>query len=140
MVTYLPSSAQTSITIEELEVSTDLTISAPISAVEGESFSVSGILVRVDTGEPIPNQTISITYNGTAVGSGTTGVDGDYLITISIPDFGTYTLTAEFAGVSGLRASEARSGISVGFIEMPNWLNILVPLIVGTAVYKLGGG
>jgi len=117
MVNYLPSQATTQITVSALEVATSLTISAPANVVQGQSFPISGILTRNDTGFPIPNAQINVLYNGTPIGSGTTGVDGDYLITGSIPAMGTFTLTANFAGATmpGLRLlpSMAKTGVAL---------------------------
>ena len=96
----LPSQATRSIQILAPDVSTSLSISAPASKKAGESFAVSGILVRNDTGGPVSGASIALKYNGTSLGSATTGVDGDYLRTVSIPSVGTFTLTASFGGMT----------------------------------------
>ena len=128
----LPSQATRSIQILAPDVSTSLSISAPASKKTGESFAISGILVRNDTGGPVPNASIALKYNGTSLGSATTGVDGDYLRTVSIPSVGTFTLTASFGGmtVAGvyLGPSDSYSAIAV---EVPGGLLGLLVLLVG---------
>ena len=99
MVNYLASSAQTTILITVKEVSTSLTVSAPASAEQGAFFMVSGILTRDDTGVPIPNAVIDLRYNGSPLGSAVTGVDGDYLASVKIDASGSFTITANFAGM-----------------------------------------
>jgi len=131
MVTLIPSSAQRSITITPADVTTSLTISAPSSAKKGATFPVSGILIRNDTGGPVRYATITLSYNGISLGSTTTGVDGDYLKTVSIGTDGTFTLKAKFAGGSGYAASTAQSKISVGDLE------VMVPALLVSAVLPI---
>ena len=134
MVTLLPSSAQRSITIEPLDVATSLTISAPSSAKKGASFNISGILVRADTGGPVPYAALLLSYNGTVLGIATTGVDGDYLKTVSIGVDGTFTLRAAFAGGGGYAASTAQTRLSVGemIVPVPNLLiGVVAPILTG---------
>lgn len=137
MVNYLPSTATRAITVLAAEVGTTLTISAPDSVIQGVAFNISGILIRNDTGAPIPNALISILYNGTPVGSGNTGIDGDYLITGTIPVAGTFTLTANFAGmtVPGLALSPSSAYKGIGTIGEPSMLPIL--LVLGIAAYAV---
>ena len=143
MVNYLPSQATTSITVTALDVATSLTISAPASVVQGQSFNISGILVRNDTGFPIPNEEISINYNGSPIGTGTTGVDGDYLITGSIPSVGIFTLTANFAGAERpgltLLPSMAQALTRIpGFQPLSPYLGIIAIglAMIGASVYS----
>ena len=124
MVNYLPSQATTQITVAALNVATTLSISAPATSTQGQTFNVSGILIRNDTGLPIPNATIDVRFNGSPFGSGTTGVDGDYLIIGSIPTEGTFTLTADYAG-------ETRPGLTL----LPSFAKTGVALIDGITPY-----
>jgi len=138
MVTYLPSSAQALITVEEAEVATELTISAPFSVVEGESFSVSGKLTRVDTGEGLSGQPINVYVGTQFVSGGTTDGNGNYSCDVSIAETGSYTLEAEFEGASGLAASRSGRNIMVGGFPIPDWFKILAPLMVGGVITYFG--
>ena len=77
-------------------ITTTITISAPPIVAPNDPFFITGILYETTSLIPIPNQTITISYNGTILGSAITGIDGDYLIQASIPTLGFYTLTATF--------------------------------------------
>jgi len=137
MVTYLETSATKSITVLSLEVGTTLTITAPSEVVQGIAFGISGYLTRNDTGAGIPNATVTLSYNGTLLGSDTTSIDGHYLLTGSVMyDLGTFTLTAYFAGSTGLGASSAFKGIRLG---EPSLLPLLALLgIAAYAIFKKG--
>lgn len=139
MVTLLPSSAQRSITIEPLDVATSLTISAPPSAKKGASFNISGILVRADTGGPVPFVALLLSYNGASLGIATTGVDGDYLKTVSIGVDGTFTLRAAFAGGGGYAASTAQTRLSVGVPLIGVPYIALAPIVTGLALAYIFG-
>ena len=89
------------------------------------------MLIRNDTGGPVPNASVSLTVDGGSIGSVTTGVDGDYLKSTSISTPGTYSLSASFAGGSGFAASTASQNISVGIIE--SLTPILIPIVIGIA-------
>ena len=136
MVTLLPSKATKSITVITLEVETTLTIIAPSEVVLGIPFGISGYLTRDDTGAGIPDATVTLSYNGTLLGSDTTSVDGHYLLTGSIiPTAGTFTLTASYAGSAGLGASSASR--SIGSLGEPSMLPLLAVLgLVAYAVLK----
>ncbi len=134
MVTLLPSTATRTITITPADVTTVLTISAPSSAKKGASFNISGILVRADTGGPVPSASIPLSFNGNSLGVATTGVDGDYLKTVSIGVDGTFTLKAAFAGGGGYAASTAQTRLSVGemAVPFPNLLvGVVAPILIG---------
>ena len=136
MVTYLPTSVSKAITVLALEVGTTLTITAPSEVVQGGAFGISGYLTRDDTGGGIPNVNISLSYNGTLLGSDTTSSDGHYLLTgCIIPAAGTFTLTASFAGSTGLGASSASR--SIGSLGEPSILPLVVLAgIIAYAVLK----
>jgi len=73
-----------------------VTISAPITAVKGETFLVSGTVY--EDGGPVVGTSVGCHYDGAAFGSGTTDVNGRYEITGSIPTALTYTLRANARG------------------------------------------
>ena len=129
----MPSQATKSIQILAPDVSTSLTLSAPSSKKAGESFALSGILVRNDTGGPVPSASVALRYNGTSLGSASTGVDGDYLRTVSIPSVGTFTLTASFAGmtVAGAYLGPSESRVIIGLEGEVNPLLVLALLAGG---------
>ena len=115
-----------------------LTISADSSVLISEPFNISGLLYETDTGVPIPNQSISLSYNGANLGSATTGVDGDYLKNVSIPSAGVYTLKAYYAGNSNFGASASSIRIRTGesSTEILPWLAILGAVIASVFVIK----
>ena len=133
MVNYLPSQASTQITVAPLNITTTLSISAPANTVQGQTFNVSGILIRNDTGFPITNVPINVLYNGTPIGTVNTGVDGDYLLTGSIPTVGTFTLTANFAGATmpGLTLLPSMAQTGVALIDgITTYLPIIIPAAI----------
>ena len=123
-ITYPPKLV---LTIEEVPVGipTTLTISAPASVEPNEAFYITGILYETNTGIPIPNQIIALSYNGISLGSTLTGIDGDYLIQAVISTPGTYTLKAAYAGTTTLAASESTSKVSTG-----EETSALIPLLI----------
>ena len=138
MVTFLPSQATASIQILPLEVGTNLTISAPSSAIEGEQFNVTGLLTRVDTGVGISGEDIHIRYNGTVLGIATTDANGNYSYTTQIGETGSFTITAEFQGSTRpgmiFKPSQATTGV------LTTLQNYIIPIaIVGlaTIIYLL---
>lgn len=129
MVRLLPQSASQTITVLISETSTKLTISAPAQAIEGQPFTINGVLTRDDTGAGINGQTVKITYNGVVIANVVTTLDPTGLIngfyeayaTIDVP--GNYTLRAEFFGaeVAGLilSPSSITRGIGTGLAASP---------------------
>ena len=141
MVTLLPSTATRTITVLVSEIATTLTIIAPASVTQGVPFTINGQLVRNDTGVALPNMSISVSYNGNSIGSVLTDMQGVYSITAIIPDPGTFTLKAAFAGATGYAASEAQSRISVSdmIIRIPNLLvGVVAPIVIGGILASLG--
>jgi len=59
-------------------------------------------------------RTITLTYNGTSLGSVTTDGSGNYSKSVTINSSGSFTLKAAFAGASGLAASSASMGVRIG--------------------------
>lgn len=128
-----PVSASTSITITQAITSTTLSIIAPTSAEEEEIFTVYGQLTRDDTGEAVPNMTISVNYNGIPLGAVQTDLQGVYTLPAAIPTAGTYTLQAVFAGYETLAASNGTTNINTG-----EGATALIPLLLATgAIYLL---
>ncbi|GAI78934.1 unnamed protein product, partial [marine sediment metagenome] len=104
--THYTDSESTVIQLEEppVEIPTSLTLSAPDKVGLDEKFVVSGILYETDSGIPIPNQPINHSYDGRSLGSSTTGVDGDYLKEVSVPESGVWTIRSDFLGTETLQA------------------------------------
>jgi len=112
---------------------TSLTISAPSNVAVGTPFTVTGKLTFREGGVdyPLQDRTISLSYNGVSLGSTTTGIDGTYNITVSIPEPGIYTLKASYAGESGFYPTKATSTLQ---IISPKLMPALIPLIIGTGL------
>lgn len=119
-------------------IPTTLTMSAPSKANVGEKFNVSGILYETEAGIPIPNQPINHSYNGKGLGSSITGVDGDYLKEVSVPESGVWTLKSEFPGTEGLQASEARVDAVVADTPIAIALQIAGSIATGLVLFIYG--
>jgi len=130
-------SASRNITIIEVAVGipTTTTLSAPSKAGVGEKFNVSGILYETEAGIPIPNQPINHSYNGRSLGSSTTGVDGQYLKEVSVPESGVWTLKSEFPGTEGLQASRATVDAVVAATPIVTALLIAGPIATALALF-----
>ena len=116
MTIYNPSSATRQITIQELVYSTFMSVSAPSLGAQGTPFTMSGRLTFIEGGQEygLGGRTISLSYNGTSLGSTTTDGNGNYSKSVTITPSGVYTLKAAFAGASGLSASSASIGVRIG--------------------------
>ncbi len=147
MVTYLASLATTSISIITSEVATNLTISAPTTPIiQGQSFIINGVLTRADTGVPLVGEEISLSYNGTSLGTALTqDLEGSikYQAEVSIAEVGEFTLTASFAGATRpgltLGASTARTLAKIpGFQPISPYLGIIAVglALIGASVYS----
>lgn len=99
-------------------IPTSLTIEAPETVEPEETFSLTGILYETETGVPIPNQIIVLSYNGVTIGDAVTGIDGDYLMQAMIPTSGSYTIKASFTGTLALGASASSSRVSTGGLSL----------------------
>ena len=62
-------------------------------------------------------RTITLSRNGTSLGSTTTDGSGNYSKSVTINTSGSFTLKAAFAGGSGLAASSASMGVQIGAIS-----------------------
>ena len=96
---------------------TSISISAPSSGIAGVSFTVTGILTDTDNGVPVPGKTASLSYNGTPIGSDTTGGSGGYSISATINEASMvgvpWVLTISFAGDATYLASSNTSLITI---------------------------
>jgi hypothetical protein len=105
------SGAESAVRSMKIAWNTRISISAPPSVNPGQTFAVTGKLEYesssgVWTG--LAGKAVSIVYDSTSFGSGTTGSDGSYSISGSISAGGTYTLKATYAG-EGLGFSPAEA-------------------------------
>ena len=82
------------------DVSTTLTIRIPKKAKEGEQFTVTGLLRREDNNRALPNQKIELYINETHHGTEITNRQGRVAFTLSIDEYGTYTIMDEFEGIT----------------------------------------
>ncbi len=121
-----------------VNIPTTTTISAPSQAAVNENFFISGILYESEAGIPIPNQPINHSYNGRSLGSSTTGVDGNYLKEVSIPESGTWSLKSEFPGAEALQTSRALVDAVVGAPPIETALLIAGPIVTGLALVIYG--
>jgi len=114
-------------------VPTNLTIKAPSNVAVGTPFTVTGKLTFREGGVdyPLQGRTISLSYNGVSLGKTTTGADGTYNVTVSIPEPGTYTLEASYAGEAGLSPTQATSILRAVPISL---IPALIPLAIGTVL------
>jgi hypothetical protein len=121
MVTYQASSASKQVTISELVYATALTLVVPTNPIaEGTGFAVSGRLTYREGGVDYGLSGRTINISGGVTGTLTTGTDGSYSLNTVIAHFGTYTITASFAGATGLSASYATGGVNVFSAEAPD--------------------
>jgi len=123
MANFLSSFSTYPLEIVAPDVATDLSVvpaSDPMGGpyAPGETFEIAGTLKRLDTYHGVPGAHISVSYNGVNVGSAVTNEYGVYSISTSIPAPGSYTLRADFAGMTipglTLRASNASFRTTIG--------------------------
>ncbi|MDI6814033.1 MAG: Ig-like domain-containing protein [Desulfitobacteriaceae bacterium] len=90
---------------------TRISVEAPDTVTPGEVFTVSGTLEYEMTSSAwygLPDQTVTVYFNGKVFGTATTGARGNYEVSGSIAAPGSYTLKAVFEG-SGAPPFFARS-------------------------------
>jgi hypothetical protein len=126
---------------------TRISISAPARVAPGEAFTINGKLEYESAGgvwSGLAGKTVSLYYNGTKIADVTTGSDGSYSHSAVIPNFGTYTLKATFAG-EGFGMAIALFGMEVGLppeiepmIQYASYALAAVPLLAigGVVAYN----
>jgi hypothetical protein len=95
---------------------TRISISAPARVAPGETFTINGKLEYESYSgvwSPLAGKTVSLYCNGAKIADVTTGSDGSYSRSTEIPNFGTYTLKAAFAG-EGFGMAIVLFGVEVG--------------------------
>jgi hypothetical protein len=112
-VSLSPVEASTTVTVVPSIVSTKLTITAPSVVVAGVPFTVSGRLTADGVG--VGGATIEIYVGANLVTRTTTGPDGGYSASITIPAPGTYTIKARFPGatIPPIRVLDIMAGKSI---------------------------
>ncbi len=127
--------------VEEVAVGipTTTTMSAPDKVGLDEKFNISGLLYETESGIPIPTMPINHSYDGRSLGSSTTGVDGDYLKEVSIPESGVWTLRSDFLGTETLQASrsEAEAVVAASPLEAAIALIASAAASIATIMYCL---
>ena len=125
---------------EEIPVGipTTTTLSAPGKIGVNEKFYISGILYETESGIPILGQPINHNYNGRNLGGSTTGVDGDYLKEVSIPESGAWTIKSEFPGTPGYAASRSIADTIVAASPLEAAITIAGSAAVGLALTMYG--
>lgn len=138
MVTYQPSSASKSIIIGEMVIATYLTLSIPAGPIaEKTPFIATGRLTFKEGGIDYGLQGRTINLTGAdAPTSIVTLADGTYSKSLTISRFGTYTITASFAGASGLAAAEAYAPIGVTGAADYTPLILLGLLAAGAYIFR----
>jgi len=126
---------------------TRISISAPSQVTPGQTFTISGKLEYQSSPTAwagLAGRTVSLYYNGNKIADVTTGSDGSYSATASIPTSGTYTLKASYAGEGfGLAPVLALLGIGVEvplepLAQYATYALAAVPVlaVVGTIAYN----
>ncbi len=92
---FVPASASSTVNLPE---GTSLTVN-PTTGTYNGSTTVSGTLTNTYTGQPVPNEPVTLTVNGTQTCTATTGANGvaSCQVTPTEPS-GTYSLTSSFPG------------------------------------------
>ena len=92
---------------------------SPLPACQGLIPLPNGLLLRADTMAPLPGMLITVTYNGTTIGTDTTDAIGAYSILgpAYILEAGTFDLTASFAGDATYDPSSTSTPITIQYCE-----------------------
>ena len=115
---------------------TRISISAPESFPVNQIFVIGGKLEYESASgvwSGLGGKTVSLYYNGTKIADVTTGSDGSYSATASIPTSGTYTLKGSYAGEGLTAAAAAFLGLTVS-PETKSALSFALPLLTGAIV------
>ncbi len=100
----------------------------------GSSIEVVGTL-ETSSGQPVPNQTIQATLNGSTY-TATTQSNGEFSIPLTAPSTpGTYTITLYFPGntSAGLLPASLNIGLnipSVGLPTLPTWAIATIAVVI----------
>jgi hypothetical protein len=134
----LSTSSAVGVYVEKVVVETKLTLEAPSTVRVGETFTVKGVLSRVDTGAGISGQTINVYYDTNLIKSVTTGTDGTYTLSHAIDKTGTFTLKAEFQGTAllGQSSVEHKVGVTTLIGPLGIWRFPLLNILAGFFVEK----
>ncbi|TEU12232.1 Ig-like domain repeat protein [Candidatus Bathyarchaeota archaeon] len=99
------------------------TYPSPLPACQGITPPY-GILINNDPDDPgfgdfLPDMLITVTYNGTTLGTDTTNALGGYVLPspVYILDAGTFSLTASFAGDATYDSSSTSTPITIQYCE-----------------------
>lgn len=118
MVTYQSSSASQQVLVKQKLYPTTLTLTInEAEVVEQTPFTVSGFLTytRGATQVPLPGRLITLSIAGSPPQTGTTATtatDGSYSASLTITIAGTYTITASYAGETGLASASVEAPVS----------------------------
>ena len=132
--------------LKHIVIPTNITIDAPDRVAAGATFTTSGVLRRSDTNAGLGGQTVNVYYDGILIISATTGSDGSYSASCSIPSAGAYNLKAEFPGSSTYAAAVGEKSItaSEAVPPIPLWkVGLVLLAVIGGGVggyYALRGG
>ena len=128
-----PSQAYPSFNVRLL-VTTSLTATVSKPDLQpGESFNITGILTRDDTGAAVPNADIWLyNQNDQLIAVQTTDIDGIYMfLNLTAPSaVGSYTYTVEFEGGTGFVGSQNFVNARVGLAGV----SVIWPLLVGSGL------
>ena len=92
---YLPATANSTVNLPE---GTSLTVNPGTGTYNG-STTISGTLINTYTNQPVPNQTVTLTVNGTQSCTGTTNAAGVASCTVTTNEpAGTYPESGTFGG------------------------------------------
>jgi len=137
---------QTSITVSNwvsgaCAFPTRISILAPDSIAPGETFIITGKL-EYESAEGVwsglAGRTVSLFYNATHITDVTTETDGSYTASASIPETGTYTLKASFAG-EGLAFARAFAVLGLPVEVSPELVNYATYALAMLPVLTVGG-
>ena len=126
---------KTIILIVRVDTATTLTLE-PTSIEPGGIYRYIGRLTRTDTGAGLSGMEIIARREGSEVGSGTTGADGNYDISATGPTAaGSFSCQAVFQGVVPFAASsaDARLGVSLLAAQLV-WVLVAASVGIGLVV------
>lgn len=100
---------------------TSITINAypiPLSACQSIIPPPTGVLMDEDLSLPIPNEVITVKYNGNTLGTDITDINGTYtILNVYILEAGTFTLEASFAGDATYDPCSIDTPITIEYCE-----------------------